>query len=80
MLLEIDFEADAVVRSVDIFPDGRVTRNSVALEQRNGDDCRSLIDTSLAAGLEDAPLEEITEAEFETWWIEGKDEPFWFPG
>lgn len=79
VLYEIDKGADAVLRSVDIFPDGRITRNSVELEQRNGDHCPSLIDTSLEDGFADADLEEITREDFEQLWRQGIDEAFWFP-
>ena len=44
LLYEVDREAGAVPRTVEIFPDGRIARNSVALERRYGDDCPSLID------------------------------------
>ncbi|WP_298964959.1 hypothetical protein [uncultured Methylobacterium sp.] len=76
---EIDHADDAVTRAVDILPDGRVIRDSLALERRNGDDCPSLIDTPLAEFLADAPLVEIDRAAFEAEWARGEDQPFWFP-
>lgn len=79
LLYEVDRLADAVLRSVEIFPDGNVTRNSIELEQRNGDVCPSLMDDSLDQAFKDAPLEQIAGEEFETFWMKGVDTPFWFP-
>ena len=39
VLYEISYEQDAVLRAVDIYPDGRITRNGVEIEERNGDHC-----------------------------------------
>lgn len=75
---EIDFGADAVLRSVNVFADGSVTRNSVELEQRHAAACPSLIDCSLAESFARAKLEEITREEFEALWEKGVDTPFWF--
>jgi hypothetical protein len=79
MLSEIDREADAVLRTVDIFHDGIVARNSIELEQHNGDICSSLVECSLEDAFKDAPLEEITRAELDAHWAKGTDRPFWFP-
>ena len=76
---EIDHDADAVLRSVEVFADGRVLRDSVDLEQRNRDSCPSLVDHSLAVAFADAPLEEITADAFGAMWAQGQDYPFWFP-
>jgi hypothetical protein len=76
---EIDFGADAVLRSVDVFADGCITRNSIELEQRHGDACPSLIDCSLDEGFARAKLEEIPRETFEALWDKGVDTPFWFP-
>jgi hypothetical protein len=77
-LYEISRERDAVIRTVDLYSDGRVTRNSIDIEQRNGDHCPSLWDCSLADGFTDADLIEISQNEFEEYWRRGIDEPFWF--
>jgi hypothetical protein len=77
---EIDSGADAVLRTVDVFADGRITRNSIELEQRHGDDCPSLIDCSLDEGFAGANLERIAREEFENLWEKGVDTPFWFVG
>ena len=77
LLYEIDDQADAVTRSVDVFDDGKVTRNSIEIEERDGRPCPSLIDVSLAEGLGDADLEVISIEEFEAAWAKGVDTPFW---
>lgn len=78
-LYEVDYGSDACTRTVEIFPDGRITRNSLQLEQRRGDDCPSLFDTSLSDGFHGPHLERITAAAFEEAWDRGVDTPFWFP-
>jgi hypothetical protein len=78
LFYEVDKVADVVLRTVDIFPDGRVARNSVVLEQRHGDECPSLIDCSLGDLFANAKLEEISREQFEEWWVKGVDTPFWF--
>lgn len=80
LLYELDDAADAVTRSVDLFPDGSVARNSIEIEERNGTPCPSLIDLSLAEGFADADLIEISSAEFEAAWAKGMDRPFWSAG
>lgn len=78
LLYEMDKQADTVLRTVDIYADGKVTRNSIDLEQRNGDVCPSLIDTSIVEAFEGVDLETITPSEFDKFWIVGEDRPFWF--
>lgn len=77
LLYEIDDEADAVTRSAEIFDDGRVLRNSIEIEERDGRSCPSLIDVSLSEGFGGADLEEISDREFEALWAKGVDTPFW---
>lgn len=77
-LYEISREKDAVLRTVELFADGRITRNSIEIEQRHGDACPSLIDTSLDDGFAGADLIEIDQATFEDYWRRGTDTPFWF--
>ena len=76
---EVDSEADAVVRTVEVFTDGRIARNSLAIERRNGADCPSLIDVPLDEAFADTghPLEQITAEEFDVLWLKGVDTPFW---
>lgn len=78
-LYEVDEQADAVLRNVEVFPDGRITRNSIEIEQRKGHRCRSLIDCSLADGFSDAKKQVIAAAKFEAFWRRGVETPWWFP-
>lgn len=77
LLYEIDDLADAVTRSVDLFADGTATRNSIEIEERNGQPCPSLIDTSLADGFGGVDLEAISSEDFASAWIKGTDKPVW---
>lgn len=79
LFYEVDIEADAVLRTADVFADGQVARNSVALEERHGDKCSSLIDCSLECLFADGKLQEISHEQFEECWTKGVDTPFWFP-
>lgn len=80
MYYEISQSADAVLRIVETFADGRVERNSIEIEQRYGDDCRSLIDGSLSELLAcaDGRLEWIAATDFDALWDRGIDTPLWF--
>jgi len=78
LFYEVDKLADAVLRTVHVFADGRVARNSVVLEQRHGDQCPSLIDCSLGDLFDGGKLEEISREQFEEWWTKGIDVPVWF--
>jgi len=75
---EISKSADAVLRTIEIFEDGRITRNSIDLAQRNGNHCPSLIDCSLNEGFEGVEMEAMNRAEFEVLWATGADTPVWF--
>jgi len=77
LLYEFDDDADAVIRTVEIFPDGRVTRNSIEIEERNGVACPSLIDCSLTDGFAGVALEEVEPSDFQRAWDAGADTPFW---
>ncbi|WP_305759531.1 hypothetical protein [Brevundimonas sp.] len=77
LLYEIDEDADAVVRTVDIFADGSITRNSIEIEERSGQACPSLIDCSLADGFTGVDSEAITHEDFDAAWLKGIDKPFW---
>lgn len=74
---EIDKENDAVRRSIEVFPDGRITRNSIEIEERDGRPCPSLIDTSLDEGFGDGAPLAMTQNEFDDLWRQGIDTPFW---
>ena len=77
LLYELDEQADVVTRSVHLFPDGMATRDSIEIEQRNGEPCPSLIDTSLAEGFAGVEFDELSAEEFEQVWSRGVDTPFW---
>ena len=77
LLYELDEQADAVTRTVELFPDGSVSRNSIQIEERGGKPCPALIDVSLADGFAGVDLEPITSEEFERAWARGRDTPFW---
>lgn len=79
LLYELDDEADRVTRSVELFADGRIDRNSVEIEERNGDSCPSLWDVSIPEGLEGLTPSEISASEFEEVWRKGIDAAFWYP-
>lgn len=77
LLYELDDDADAVVRSVEIFPDGLIARNSIEIETREGRSCPSLIGCSLAEGFAGVNFDPISRDEFEDLWTKGRDTPFW---
>lgn len=79
MAYEIDTDTDSVLRMVECFADGRLTRNSIALEQRNGDDCPSLIERSAMEVFTDPPGTTLTPEAFQALWLRGEDQPVWFP-
>jgi hypothetical protein len=76
---EVDTTKDVVLRTVDVFTDGRIERNSIALEERKGDSCPSLVEGPFMNIVLSVPLGLITAAEFEDLWQQGTDTPFWFP-
>ena len=77
LLYELDTEADTVTRTVELFPDGTVTRNSIEIEERGGSPCPSLVDCSLDDAFDGLELDAVTRGEFEEVWAQGKDTPFW---
>jgi hypothetical protein len=77
-LYEVDEAADNVLRTVNVFPDGRITRNSVELEQRNGDECPSLFDCGWHEGIDGVQLLKISAEAFEELYRQGIDTAFWF--
>jgi len=76
---EIDTVADVVLRTVDVFADGRIERNSIALEERKGDRCPSLVEGPFMDTVRSAPLDPIPAVEFEELWQRGRDTPVLFP-
>lgn len=74
---EVDKTRDAVRRSIEVFADGRIARNSIEIEERGGGDCPSLIDVSLDQGFEGTRPREMSQDDFEKLWLKGVDTPFW---
>jgi hypothetical protein len=79
LLYELDEAADQVTRSIQMFPGGKVDRNSIEIEERNGDSCPSLWGVSIIEGLEGLSPSEISASEFEEAWRTGIDAPVWNP-
>jgi len=75
---EVSEVADAVIRTIEVFADGRITRNSIEIEQRHGDHCPSLIDVSLSEGFDGLELQTMSREGFEALWQQGVDTPVWF--
>jgi hypothetical protein len=79
LLYEVDRAEGAVIRTVEIYEDGRAYRNSIAIEERGGQNCPSLIGDSLSDGFAGTDPEMLTQSEFNRLWETGVDRPFWFP-
>lgn len=82
LFYEVDTVEDVVLRIVEVFADGRVERSSIALEERKGDVCPSLVDGSFMEPLSmenSIPFDIISASDFEEVFERGTDTPFWFP-
>ncbi len=76
---EVDLEADCVLRTVDVFPDGTITRNSIEIDQpKDGRKFSSLLDVSWV-DIDQSHFTEISRDEFERLYARAVDRPFWFP-
>lgn len=64
---------------VDVFADGHIGRDSIALEERKGDACPSLVDGPFLKIVDRILLDVVTSEDFEALWERGTDSPFWFP-
>jgi len=62
---EVDVVRDVVLRSVELFADGRSERNSVELEARDGFPCVSIVHGPFMQIVTDAGLELIDAEDFE---------------
>lgn len=76
---EVDTSTDNVLRMVNIFTDGRVTRDSVEIEERSGIACPSVLDFPFSQDMDELLLETISPEEFEQLWKTGVDTAFWYP-
>lgn len=74
---EVDVEGDNVLRSMEVFADGSVTRNSLEIEARHGQRWESLADGPFMEDIEDMGLSVCGAEEFEKVWARGNDTPFW---
>ena len=72
---EVDPTRDAVLRSVEMFEDGRLGRNSLELEERDGHPCISIVHGPFMRVVAEAQLESIGAQEFEKLWERGVDKP-----
>jgi len=72
---EVDPTRDAVLRSVAIFEDGHLERNSIELEERDGFPCISIVHGPFMSVAAKAQLEPIRAPEFEKLWKRGEDKP-----
>lgn len=77
LLYEFDEQADKVLRTVDVFPDGTRQRNSIEIEERDGRSCPSLIGDSIKVSFSGVQFEELAQDAFEAAWIGAEDTPFW---
>ena len=73
---EVDVVRDAVLRSVELFADGRSERNSVELEARNGFPCVSIVHGPFMKVVAASGLEPIDAKDFEELWRRSSDRKF----
>jgi hypothetical protein len=73
---EVDVASDVVLRSVEVFADGRSERNSVELEARDGFPCLSIVHGPFMQVVADAGLEPIDAQDFEELWRRSADKTF----
>ena len=72
---EVDEAADNVLRSVELYVDGSLQRNSLELEARDGWPCISLWHGSFAELSAGVPLEPLLASGFEEHWQRAIDTP-----
>ncbi len=72
---EVDPHRDVVLRSVEIFADGRMERNSLALEARDGWACESIVHGPFMPVVAHAKLETTGAETFEALWELSMDKP-----
>jgi hypothetical protein len=74
---EVEIGNDVVLRSVEIFDDRTIARNSLEIERRCGFSLTSLVDQPFMPVVEASSLEEVTSEMFEDLWSKGIDTLFW---
>ena len=70
---EVDPTLDVVLRSVEVFEDGHLERNSIELEERCGRPCVSIAHGPFMFVAAQAQLESIVAGDFEKLWERGVD-------
>ena len=75
LLYAVDIETDCVLRTVDIYPDGRLERNNFELEARNGGKFTSLVKGSFRELMADWEFDLIEALEFESLYEKSIDKP-----
>lgn len=73
LLYETDATTDCVLRTVDIFPDGKAVRNWLANEGRHGPPVASLVEGDFLANVGEWRLMEIDGPAFEALWQSAAD-------
>jgi hypothetical protein len=68
LYFEVDPALDVVLRTVDMFEDGHLVRNSIELEQRDGFPCVSIVHGPFLSFAAEAQLASIEAQEFEELW------------
>ena len=76
LLYAVDIETDCVLRTVDIYPDGRLERNNFELEARYGGQFVSLVEGSFKELTADLDFDIIDELEFNSLYAKSADKPF----
>ena len=72
---EVDPTRDVVLRSVEVFEDGHLERNSIELEGRDGLPCGSIVHGPFMSVAAQAQLEPVGAEDFEKLWERGVDKP-----
>ena len=75
LLYAVDIETDCVLKTVDIYPDGRLERNNFELVARYGGEFTSLVEGSFKELTSDWDLDVIEEFEFVCLYEKSTDKP-----
>lgn len=75
LLFEVEVNEDRVLRTVDVFEDGSMQRNSIALEERDGYPCLSIVEGPFMPLVRKVALEKVPAALFEGLWNDAEDRP-----
>lgn len=75
LLYAVDVDTDCVLKTVEIYPDGKLERNHLALEARYGGTFTSLVEGSFSELASDWPLEDVDVLQFESLYAKSIDKP-----